>query len=63
MNGELIEPGDVNALANALNTLLASADLRQRYGKAGREWVEARFSISAMVQGNLAVYEQARRAR
>lgn len=63
LNGELIEPGDVNALANALNTLLASADLRQRYGKAGREWVEARFSISAMVQGNLAVYEQARRAR
>ncbi len=63
LNGELIEPGDVNALASALNTLLASADLRQRYGTAGREWVEVRFSITAMVQGNLAVYEQARRAR
>lgn len=63
LNGELIEPGDVNALSSALNSLLASADLRQRYGAAGREWVEARFSITAMVQGNLTVYEQACRAR
>lgn len=63
LNGELIEPGDVTALSSALNTLLDSADLRQRYGVAGREWVEARFSITSMVHGNLAVYEQACRAR
>ena len=63
LNGELIEPGDVAALAAALNTLLGSADLRQRYGKAGREWVQTRFSIEAMVQGNLAVYNRTLKIR
>jgi glycosyltransferase involved in cell wall biosynthesis len=59
LNGELIEPGDTAALAASLNKLLASSELRQRYGVAGREWVEERFSIDAMVQGNLAVYQKA----
>lgn len=59
LNGELIEPGDVAGLAQALNRVLASPELRQRYGVAGREWVEARFSIAAMVRGNHAVYQQA----
>jgi glycosyltransferase involved in cell wall biosynthesis len=63
LNGELIEPGDVAALAAALNTLLGSADLRQRYGKAGREWVQTRFSIETMVQGNLAVYNRTLKIR
>jgi glycosyltransferase involved in cell wall biosynthesis len=58
LNGELIEPGDVNALASALNTLLASADLRQRYGESGRKWVETHFSIAAMVEGNWAIYNR-----
>ena len=59
LNGALIEPGDTAALAQELNRLLASADLRQRFGQAGRRWVEERFSVEAMVAGNLAVYEQA----
>jgi glycosyltransferase involved in cell wall biosynthesis len=63
LNGELIEPGDTHALATSLNKLLASSDVRQRYGAAGREWVEARFSIGAMVKGNLAVYQKATAAK
>jgi glycosyltransferase involved in cell wall biosynthesis len=59
LNGELIEPGDVAGLAAALNKVLGSADLRQRYGTAGRAWVESRFSIAAMVRGNLGVYQRA----
>jgi len=59
LNGELIEPGDTAALASELNKVLASSELRQRYGAAGRKWVEARFSIDAMVAGNLAVYQTA----
>ena len=35
---------------------LAQPELRQRYGQAGRQWVERHFSIQAMVQGNLGVY-------
>lgn len=57
LNGELIEPGDTAALARHLHALLASSELRQRYGQAGRAWVEQRFSIDAMVAGNLAVYQ------
>lgn len=59
LNGELIEPGDTAALTAALNKLLGSADVRQRYGQAGRAWVERRFSIDAMVSGNLGVYGRA----
>lgn len=63
LNGELIEPGDEPALARALAQLLASPEQRHRYGQAGREWVESRFSIAAMVRGNLAVYQRAIQAR
>ncbi len=63
LNGELIEPGDVAALSSALNTLLASADLRQRYGESGRKWVETRFSIESMVEGNRAVYNRTLKVR
>jgi len=62
LNGELIEPGDTGALVRELSKLLASPELRQRYGAAGRQWVEQRFSIDAMVAGNLAVYQRASKA-
>jgi glycosyltransferase involved in cell wall biosynthesis len=58
LNGELVEPGDAAGLAAALNRLLDSPELRARMGAAGREWVEQHFSIDAMVEGNLAVYER-----
>ncbi len=58
VNGELITPGDVAGLRQALDALLGSAEQRQRYGAAGRTWVEQRFSITAMVKGNLGVYRQ-----
>lgn len=56
VNGELIEPGDAQALSRALNALLDSADLRERMGAAGRQWVERHFSVDSMVEGNLGVY-------
>ncbi len=56
LNGELIEPGDTQSLTQHLNHLLASNELRQRYGQAGRERVQACFSVEAMVAGNLGVY-------
>ncbi len=57
INGELMEPGDTVALAGALDQLLGSPQRRASYGRAGREWVMQRFSIPAMVQGNLGVYQ------
>ena len=56
LNGELIEPGDVDALAAYLIQLLGDASLRQRYGVAGRALAQAEFSVDAMVEGNRQVY-------
>jgi glycosyltransferase involved in cell wall biosynthesis len=56
LNGELITPGDVAALAQHMTALLGSASQRSTYGAAAREWVQQHFSIDAMVAGNLAVY-------
>ncbi|MCP2284683.1 Glycosyltransferase involved in cell wall bisynthesis [Promicromonospora umidemergens] len=40
-NGELFTPGDIDGLAVHLRTLLTDVALRERYGSAGRELIEA----------------------
>ncbi|WP_344100011.1 glycosyltransferase [Myceligenerans crystallogenes] len=40
-NGELFQPGDVEELAGHLRTLLTDATLRERYGDASRELIQA----------------------
>lgn len=57
-NGLLIAPGDVPALAAAMNRLLDDAHLRARMGEAGRTLVLREFSIEAMCEGNLAIYRK-----
>ena len=37
--GVVYDKGDVDSLAAALERLLLDADLRERLGRAGREWV------------------------
>jgi glycosyltransferase involved in cell wall biosynthesis len=55
--GWLVEPGDPQGLAAALNEALANPlEARQR-GGAGRQLVERAFSIPAMVEGNRRVYQ------
>jgi len=54
--GLLVPPGEPQALAAAVIRLLSDPDLRARLGRRGRELVQQRFSIRAMVAGNLAVY-------
>lgn len=56
-NGFLVEPDDVSALARALAQLCGDADLRRRFGARGREIALRNFSIDAMVEGNLRVYQ------
>ena len=41
ISGELFTPGDIDGLAGHLRTLLTDVALRERYGTAGRELVEA----------------------
>jgi colanic acid/amylovoran biosynthesis glycosyltransferase len=44
-NGFLVEPGDAAALAEALETLAADPELRERFGRAGRQRVLAEFDL------------------
>ncbi|TCS97517.1 rhamnosyl/mannosyltransferase [Tepidimonas ignava] len=54
----VVPPRDPAALAAALDTLCADAELRQRLGVAARQWVSTQFSVQAMRDGTLAVYKQ-----
>jgi glycosyltransferase involved in cell wall biosynthesis len=47
--GVLVSPGDTTALAQALGRLLRDAELRLRYGRAGRARVEQHFRIEQTV--------------
>ncbi|NDJ16066.1 glycosyltransferase family 4 protein [Myxacorys almedinensis] len=45
VSGYLVPPGDVESLRDRIVALAADADLRSRFGKAGREKVEQDFNI------------------
>ena len=57
-NGFLVPPGDPAALATALTGVLDDLAAAARMGAHGRWRVEQQFSLSAMVAGNLAVYQR-----
>jgi glycosyltransferase involved in cell wall biosynthesis len=57
VNGYLIPAGNTQQLMQSLNELLADPDRARKMGEAGRQIVQEKFSIAAMVQGNLRVYE------
>jgi len=56
-NGILVPPRDPQALAEAIQRLLADAELRARMGKRGRELAVAEFSEGVVIRETLAVYE------
>jgi rhamnosyl/mannosyltransferase len=56
--GLVVPPGDVAALAGALERLRADAGLRARLGEAGRDRAYSAFSAQAMARGTLAVYRE-----
>ena len=55
-NGYLIPPKSPQAIADAVIDLLQDAGRARLMGEAGREFVESKYSIAAMVAGNLDVY-------
>lgn len=57
--GFVVPVGDVEALADRMETLLADPALRERMGNAAHDYISATFTVQAMVQGTLAVYERA----
>ncbi len=57
--GFVVAPNDAPALAAAINTLLASPELRRAMGAAGTRRVHTEFSIDAMLRRTLDFYEEA----
>ena len=55
--GWLVPPGDPAALVGALRAALSDPDERLRRGAAGRARLEAQFTVDAMVERTLAVYQ------
>jgi len=65
MEGVLVAPGDIGALADAVLGLLADPAARERMGAAGRERVRKEFSSMRMIATLEDLYEKlaAREAR
>jgi glycosyltransferase involved in cell wall biosynthesis len=55
----LVEPGDAEALATALRTLIESPETRERLGAAGRRRALKRYSWTAVAEATVAVYSEA----
>ena len=56
--GYLVTLGDRAGYARYANKILDDAELARRLGEAGRERIEAHFSIAAMVEGHAALYRE-----
>ncbi len=56
LNGILVEPGKPGLLIEAVSSLLGDPGLSASLGAAGRRLVEEKYSVAAMVRGNMAVY-------
>ncbi len=57
--GRIVPPGDPAALAQAIRETLADRDSARDEALRGREDMRERFSVSAFVNGQLAIYGQA----
>lgn len=57
--GVIVPIGDPAALAGGIRSLLGDPALRERMGRAGREYVRARFSLDKMVDDTLVLYQEA----
>jgi glycosyltransferase involved in cell wall biosynthesis len=58
LNALLVPLGDVAALAGAIERLSADADLRRKFGQAGRQLVEQEFSSKRIGSDMVALYRR-----
>lgn len=62
-NGFLVPPDDSDALADAIGRLVASAELRTRFGARGRQIYEQRFTTEIMVANTIDCHREVVRER
>jgi len=55
--GLLVQPGEVQALANSMSALLGNREARQSFGMAAARRAKAKFDVSTMVHAYEALYE------
>jgi len=58
VSGEIVPPADVESMAQQICRLASHPDLARRMGRAGRESVERKFSMSAMVAAYQGTYDR-----
>jgi len=57
-NGILVEPDNVDELANGIITLLSQSEVAHRLGQEARRTIEENYSIDIVAQKHLKVYEE-----
>jgi glycosyltransferase involved in cell wall biosynthesis len=58
VTGFLLEPGDIDTLAERIDELLENPDLRKRMGEAGYRMMRERFSIEKRISGYIDLYRE-----
>jgi len=58
VNGLRFPPGDVNALAEAIETLLRDPDLAEKMGKIGREIAIQNYSMEKRIDRLIRIYRR-----
>lgn len=56
VNALLVAPRDPAALAAALRILIESAEMREQFGRAGRELAESQFDLDRVIRQTLSIY-------
>lgn len=56
--GVLVPPADAEALADGLQHLLDNRELADEFGRQGREWARANFSVEAMADRYVSLYRE-----
>ncbi|HPU84427.1 MAG TPA: glycosyltransferase [Candidatus Latescibacteria bacterium] len=62
-NGWLVEPGNVEQLARRIGALLSDVEMRERFGRQARAFVETEFDITRLARETAALYREVLNSR
>ena len=56
--GVLVPPGDLARLQKAIGLLVEDREMREDFGRAGRQRMKDEFSVESMVESHIGLYER-----